>query len=230
MALILGIETATEVCSVSLSLNGLCLAENSIHSGNIHASMLHVLVDKILSQTEKTLTDLQAVAISMGPGSYTGLRVGTASAKGYCYALNIPLIAINSLESLSVGVLDQTDHKENTLLLPMIDARRMEVYTAAFDTNLNEVEKTQAVILDEAYVKHITQNHEVIYFGNGSNKAIELFKDYAAKHIPEVHLSAKGLCQIAFTKFKKQQFEDLRSFEPFYLKDFVGTTPKKNLL
>ncbi len=229
MALILGIETATEVCSVSLSLNGLCLAENSIQSGNMHASMLHILVDKILSQTEKTLKDLQAVAISMGPGSYTGLRVGTASAKGYCFALNIPLIAINSLESLSKCVLDQTDIKKNSLLLPMIDARRMEVYTAAFDTELNEVEKTQAVILDEAYVKHITQNHEVIYFGNGSDKAIELFGSYQAKHIADVQLNAKGLCKIAYTKFKLQQFEDLRSFEPFYLKDFIGTQPKSRL-
>ncbi len=230
MALILAIETATEICSVSISLNGLCLAENNLNSGNIHASMLHILVDNILKETGKTLQDLQAVAVSMGPGSYTGLRVGTASAKGYCYALKIPLIAINSLQSLSQCVLVQTNLKENTLLMPMIDARRMEVYTAIFNQALHEVSPTKAAILDEAYLAMLSKESPFVFFGNGSEKAIELFKPLQATHIPQIQLNAKGLCQLAFDKFVNNEFEDLTNFEPFYLKDFIGTTPKKNKL
>ncbi len=227
MALILAIETATEVCSVSLALNGLCLAESSIDTGNSHASMLHVLVDKILKETGKTIKDLDAIAVSKGPGSYTGLRVGTSTAKGFCYALNIPLIAINSLKNLSSLTLVQTELLENTLLVPMLDARRLEVYTAVYTQRLETIQKTHALVLDSEAFNNLLENHTLAYFGNGSEKAIQFLTQKGAIHIPNIKLNASGLCNLAEEKFHQNAFEDLISFEPLYLKDFIGTTPKK---
>ncbi len=229
MALILAIETATEVCSVSLALNGLCLAESSIDSGNSHASMLHVLVDKILKETGKTTKDLDAIAISKGPGSYTGLRVGTSAAKGFCYVLNIPLIAINTLKSLSNLALVQTELPKNTLLVPMIDARRLEVYTAVYTQRLETIQKTHALVLDSEAFNNLLENHTLAYFGNGSDKAKQFLTQTEAIHIPNIKLNASGLCRLAEEKFQQNKFEDLISFEPLYLKDFIGTTPKKRL-
>ena len=227
MALILAIETATEVCSASLALNGLCLAESSIDSGNSHASMLHVLVDKILKETGKTTIDLDAIAISKGPGSYTGLRVGTSAAKGFCYVLNIPLIAINTLKNLSNLVLVQTELPENTLLAPMLDARRLEVYTSLYTKNLETVLATEAKILDSEVFKEYLDNYTIAYFGNGSEKAKQFLSHKNAFHIQDIKLKASGLHSFAEEKFKLKEFEDLISFEPLYLKDFIGTTPKK---
>jgi tRNA threonylcarbamoyladenosine biosynthesis protein TsaB len=228
MALILAIETATEVCSVSLALNGLCLAESSIDTGNSHASMLHVLVDKILKETGKTTKDLDAIAVSKGPGSYTGLRVGTSTAKGFCYALNIPLIAINSLKNLSSLALVQTELlPEKALLVPMLDARRLEVYTAVYTQRLETIQKTHALVIDSEAFNNLLENHTLAYFGNGSDKAKQFLTQKGATYIPNIKLSASGLCNLAEKKFHQNAFEELISFEPLYLKDFVGTTPKK---
>jgi tRNA threonylcarbamoyladenosine biosynthesis protein TsaB len=229
MALILAIETATEICSVSLSLNGLCLAESRLENGNMHASMLHVLVDKILKESQKTLSQLDAIAISMGPGSYTGLRVGTSAAKGFCFALNIPLIAINTLQSLSNIVLVQTEIKENMLLVPMIDARRMEVYTAVYTQKLEAHTQTHALILHENAFDDLLPEHTLVYFGNGSDKAKDFLGPKNTLHLPNIKLNASGLSSLAEKKFALQDFENLSTFEPFYLKDFIGTTPKKRL-
>lgn len=229
MALILAIETATEICSVSLALNGLCLAESRLENGNMHASMLHVLVDKILKESQKTLAQLDAIAISMGPGSYTGLRVGTSAAKGFCYALNIPLIAINTLQSLSSIVLVQPEITENMLLVPMIDARRLEVYTAVYTQLLEEHTPTHALILTENAFEDLLPYHTLVYFGNGSEKAKDFLTSKNAIHLPNINLNASGLAALAEQKYAQQNFENLSSFEPFYLKDFIGTTPKKRI-
>jgi|688.fasta_scaffold04838_20 tRNA threonylcarbamoyladenosine biosynthesis protein TsaB len=227
MALILAIETATEVCSVSMAYDGIILGELHLSEGNMHASKLHVLIDNLLKETGKTLNQIEAIAVSMGPGSYTGLRVGVAAAKGFCLALNIPLIAVNTLQSLSATALVQTEIPEKALLAPMLDARRMEVYTALLQKDLSFTQNTNALILDESSLRDSLIKQPIYYFGNGANKAQDLLQHPNAHFIPNVHASAAGMAQLAEAKFKSKQFEDIAYFEPFYLKDFVGTTPKK---
>ncbi len=229
MALILALETATEVCSVSMAYDGIILGELNLSEGNMHASQLHVLIDNLLKETGKTLKQLEAIAVSMGPGSYTGLRVGVAAAKGFCLALNIPLIAINTLQSLSAMVLVQTEIPENALLAPMLDARRMEVYTALMHKDLSFEQNTHALVLDENSLKETLNQKVIYYFGNGANKAQDLLQHPNAHFIPNIHASAAGMAELAEIKFQSKQFEDTAYFEPFYLKDFVGTTPKKRI-
>lgn len=227
MALILAIETATEVCSVSMAYDGIILAERHLSDGNMHASQLHVLIDNLLKETGKKLKQIDAIAVSMGPGSYTGLRVGVAAAKGFCLALNIPLIAINTLQSLSAMALVQKEIAETAWLAPMLDARRMEVYTALLHKDLSFLQKTHALVLDENSLKENLHQQTIYYFGNGAIKAQDLLQHTNAHFIPNILASAKGMAQLAEIKFQSKQFEDVAYFEPFYLKDFVGTTPKK---
>jgi len=227
---ILHIETATPVCSVALSVNGILTTYKDHHEANIHASKLTVFIQEILNEAKLKIGDLHAVAVSKGPGSYTGLRIGVSVAKGICYALDIPLISVHTLDAMVAGFL--ADHAErytaDTLFCPMIDARRMEVYTAIFDGNKEIIRAVAARIIDETSFDEFVEKQPIVLFGEGANKFVTLFEDNLAIHIYHGFLnSARYLIQEASLRYQKKQFEDLAYFEPFYLKDFVPTTPKK---
>lgn len=226
MPLILNIETGTEVCSVALAKNGelLSLVENN--EGMEHGRLLSPFIEKILMEQNITTNDLDAVAVSEGPGSYTGLRIGVATAKGICYGADKPLIAINSLQSLTMLAVE---HKLDVdLLCPMIDARRMEVYTALFDINGNFTSEVIAEIIDENSYSDLLKDKKIAFFGNGAEKCRTFIKSPNALFVDIKH-SAKGMIALSNDKFKRNDFVDTAYFEPFYLKDFVVTTSKKRL-
>lgn len=225
---ILSIETATTVCSVALTLNGSTLAGEKLFVEKSHSSLLTVVIQQLMLQVGVKMSELDAIAVSKGPGSYTGLRIGVSTAKGLCYALNKPLIAINTLKAMAHEV-NNFNHN-NALLCPMIDARRMEVYTALYDPGLNQLEPTTARILEEnSYYETLLQN-DVFFFGNGSDKFKNLLQNKTkAYFINEITPSASSVGELATAEFEKQNFEDIAYFEPFYLKDFVATKPKKLL-
>jgi tRNA threonylcarbamoyladenosine biosynthesis protein TsaB len=228
MPKILCIETATEVCSVAISSQGKLLALEENHEGNAHASPLHLLVPKVLDSAGIALQDLDAIAVSKGPGSYTGLRVGVSTAKGYCYALGIPLIGINTLESLVRGQgLGERQQETTSLYVPMLDARRMEVYCAVFDNQANMLQETEAKIIDETSFADLFEDNEIYFLGNGAAKCKSIITHPNARFLDDVLCTAKGMVQVAFEAFQSKRFENTAYFEPFYLKDFVGTTPKK---
>jgi tRNA threonylcarbamoyladenosine biosynthesis protein TsaB len=226
MAIILCIETATEVCSVALTNNNNVVNEVSLQNGNMHASHLHVLIKDVLQKSGISLNQLQAIAVSMGPGSYTGLRVGVSAAKGLCYALNIPLITINTLHALANGFIQTHQIKSNALFIPMLDARRMEVYTCILDKALNEVETTHALIVNENSFSKYKAEHSIYCFGNGALKCRNTLTG-SNIHFELFNCNAAFLAGLAYDKFKHQQFANLAYFEPYYLKDFVTTVPKK---
>ena len=222
---LLCIETATAVCSVAVFQGKNLLAVQEIADGNQHASQLAVLIQQTLLNAGLTAKQLDAVVISKGPGSYTGLRVGVSTAKGICYALNKPLIAINTLKSMAYSFVEQ--HKPETgLICPMIDARRMEVYTALFDVKGNEVMETQAKIIEpDSFAKFA--DHEIMFIGNGAQKCKGIINHAKAKFINGFNCSALGLGLSGLVAFNNNNFENVAYFEPYYLKDFVGTTAKK---
>lgn len=221
MALILNIETATKNCSVALSKDGKTLAIREIAEQNFsHAEKLHVFIEELLLETNVTFKDVKAVAVSQGPGSYTGLRIGVSAAKGLCYALSIPLIALDTLEILARKI-----QISSGIILPMIDARRLEVYCAFFDSNYAKIRETKAEIIDENSFKEETEIIHLI--GDGAIKFKEILTDKKFKYYPEIQFpSAAEMSLISFQKFKNNQFEDVAYFEPFYLKDFVLITKK----
>lgn len=224
---ILQIETATEICSVSLSANGVVIAEKSAEERNMHASVLTLYIEQLIYEQKLDYKDLSAVAVSMGPGSYTGLRIGVSAAKGLCYALDIPLLGVNTLESMFMGFARYNKLEKGKLYIPMLDARRMEVYRSIFDNNKVLLEETAAVIVDaDTFSTYHTD--QVVLFGSGANKLADLFAKDDQVMISKnfVHSSAY-MAKLADLKFKNKDFEDLIYFEPFYLKEFVATTPKK---
>ncbi len=236
MALLLLIETATDTCSVSLARDGKVIATEETHNSRSHASILTVYIDKILRENKISPSQLDGIAVSKGPGSYTGLRIGVATAKGLCYALEKPLLSIATLQLMAFLACDhfsteqkpQTSNlKPQTLFCPMIDAKRLEVYTALFDSELNYLEETKAVILDEQFLeKHIAEN-KIVFFGNGAEKLKPLLQNNRnAFFYDEFLISSKGMAMLAEEKFNKKEFEDVAYFEPYYLKDFVPTVAK----
>lgn len=235
MVKILSIETGTDVCSVGLSVNGELISIRETGEGKNHAQNIAVFIEDIFHESLINADEIDAVAVSSGPGSYTGLRIGVSLAKGFCYANDIPLISVNSLKSLVVcaiedekmGVVD-FNIDSNTVLLPMIDARRMEVYTQAYDTDVNEMSKVEAKIIDETSFNEL-QDKNIVIFGSGAEKCFEII-NVPNKTIINVSPSARGLTKIAAQKFENKEFEDLAYFEPLYLKDFIGTKSKKNYL
>lgn len=229
MSLLLGIETATEVCSVALGRNGVVLHELHYDEPNRHASHLHVLIKTLLQETGFSLKDLGAIVISKGPGSYTGLRVGVSAAKGLCYALDLPLVAIDSLQSMANRIMlhHPTDAE---LLVPMIDARRMEVYATVTDRQLQVMEPTAAKILDAESYLHLLSSKVVLFAGNGAGKLQPLLQNETnARFLPDFTCGADGLILPAEQLLKKGKTESVAYFEPYYLKDFVGTTPKNRI-
>ena len=220
---ILNLETATRNCSVSVAENGITLICKEIASESFsHAELLHRFINEVLMATNITLNDLSAVAISKGPGSYTGLRIGVSAAKGLCYALEIPLISVDTLAVLASQI-----RVENGLLIPMIDARRMEVYSATFNHNLKKINETKAIILDENTFSELS---EMVYFIGDSNEKAKtvLTKSNFVFLDNNLFPSSNEMSALSFEKFLNNDFEDVASFEPYYLKDFLITTPAKS--
>lgn len=216
MALLLNIETATRNCSVSLAKNGETLICKEIAEQNFsHAEKLHVFIEDICNEVGVSLNDLQAVAVSQGPGSYTGLRIGVSAAKGFCYALSVPLIAIDTLLVLAKKI-----QASEGVIIPMIDARRMEAYTAVFNSNYEKVRATDAEIIDSDSYKNIDGPIHLI--GDGAMKFQSVLTDSKFKFYSEIEFpSAKEMSLLSFNKYKNEDFVDVAYFEPFYLKDFV---------
>jgi tRNA threonylcarbamoyladenosine biosynthesis protein TsaB len=222
--MILNIESATEVCSVALADQGSLIAIRE-SAGRDHASLLAVFIDEVVREAKISLKDIDAVAVSRGPGSYTGLRIGVASAKGICYALNKPLIAIDTLQSMANSFLLENHEtiSSDYLLVPMIDARRMEVYGAVFDQQLNYVSATVAEILNSQSFLACPELPRVL-FGDGAIKATDVIKgESLVKVVTNFLPSAKGLISLSFNAFAQQKFEDIAYFEPYYLKEFVSS-------
>jgi len=227
MSCILHIETSTEVCSVSVSQDGASIFSKEDYKGPSHAVALGVFVDEALSFADNHAIPLDAVAVSCGPGSYTGLRIGVSMAKGICYGRNIPLIGLPTLEVMSVPVLLSEELPEDALLCPMIDARRMEVYAAIYDRALNVKRAIGADIIDEHSYAEFLEQHPVYFFGNGSGKCREKLVHPNAHFIDDIHPLAKWMFPLAEKAMAKQDLKSVAYFEPFYLKEFVASTPKK---
>ncbi len=230
--MILCLETSTAVCSVALVDNGNVVALRESLDGQNHAEKITVFIDEVMKEANVAYKDLDAVATSMGPGSYTGLRIGVSAAKGFCYALEKPLIAIDTLAAMAHGfkVAESTvsESFENaTLLCPMIDARRMEVYSAFFNERLEKLSETEALIIDESSFMELKQNNHLYLFGDGADKLAALFEnDENITVVEKFHCSASYMAVLADEAFKNKQFVDVAYFEPFYLKDFVPGMPK----
>lgn len=225
MALLLNIETATKNCSVSLAKNGQLLAIKELNDGNYsHAEKLHVFIKEVLAEANVSNQEIDAVAVSKGPGSYTGLRIGVSTAKGLCFALDKPLIAIETLQSLATAI-----SVESGCIVPMLDARRMEVYAAVYNKNQEQVRNIQAEIIDEnSFLTELSQG-TVTFLGDGATKCKEVIKHENAVFIEGVLPSAKEMANLSFQKYQQKDFEDVAYFEPFYLKDFVVTPQKKKV-
>lgn len=226
MATILNIETSTRVCSAALALDGKVVVLEESYTRNSHAENITLFSEKAVKDAGLSFRELDAIAVSKGPGSYTGLRIGVSTAKGYCYALDKPLISIGTLKAMAAGMIENENNADDFLYCPMIDARRMEVYAAVFDTNLNKVKKTEAVIVDENSFHDLLSANKIIFAGDGAAKCRgglshgqnAFFKD-------GFYPSAAFMATLSEHKFNKQNFEDVAYFEPFYLKDFVAGIP-----
>lgn len=230
MSCILNIETSTNVCSVSVSENGACIFNQEDHTGPNHNERLGKFVDEALSFAESHAIPLDAVAVSCGPGSYTGLRIGTSMAKGVCYGRGVSLVAIPTLELMCVPVLLQEMVKEdNALLCPMIDARRMEVYAQIFDRALHEVRPIQADVVDADTYREYLDERPVYFFGNGAAKCMDVIAHPNARYIDGIEPLAKNMFPLAERRIAQGQTEDVAYFVPFYLKDFVAKMPEKLL-
>lgn len=227
---ILQIDTATEICSVSLSVCGDMVDSIATTAPNEHASKLTLFIDEVLGRNNITFTDLVAIAVSMGPGSYTGLRIGVSTAKGLCYGLDLPLVAINTLHTMFNGYYLTRDSNSYDLFCPMIDARRMEVYMTILDKHGNTLSTTSAQIIDGNSFEDYN-DRKVVLFGSGANKFEELFKNDPGITIDTGYIhSSAYMSQVVWQKYMNKDFEDTIYFEPFYLKEFVTTIPKKKLI
>lgn len=229
MSCILHIETSTAVCSVAVSQDGTTIFSKEDFKGPSHAVVLGVYVDEALSFVDNHAIPVDAVAVSCGPGSYTGLRIGASMAKGICYGRDIPLIGLPTLEVMAVPVLLSEELPEDALLCPMIDARRMEVYSAIYDRALKVQKPVSADIIDENSYASFLDKHPVYFFGNGAAKCREKLTHPNAHFIDNIHPLAKWMFPLAEKAMALNDFKDVAYFEPFYLKEFVASTPKKLL-
>ena len=223
--MILQIETATTACSVALAKDGEVLAFRQIDQRNIHAEVITLFVEELINGAGINYDAIDAIAVSSGPGSYTGLRIGISTAKGLCFALDKPLIAIETLEAMAYGVINDANQSlaPETLLCPMIDARRMEVFTAVFNTKGERIQATSAEIIDENSFADLLQNHKILFFGDGAEKCREaLGNSPNAQFLAGFTNSATYLTQKAAEKFENKEFEDVAYFEPYYLKEFIA--------
>ena len=234
MALILCIETGTDICSVGLSRDGELISLRESDEGRDHAKRVGVFVDELLRENDVAPYELDAIAVGMGPGSYTGLRIGVSFAKGMCYGLQIPLVAVGSLDALAAvaiedneaGILD-VENWDDAILCPMVDARRMEVYTRLFNAKGEPVSEVKAEIVTEESFSEWRKDKQLVIFGNGAAKCCEVLPDATLVNITP---SARGLARLAEQRLQEGKTEDIAYFEPFYLKDFVVIPSKKKLL
>ena len=229
MPTILHIETSTEVCSVAVSEDSHVIFHQEDHSGRNHAEQLGSMVDEALSFTDSHAIPFDAVAVSCGPGSYTGLRIGVSMAKGVCYGQNLRLIAVPTLELLCVPVLLREIPEDDALLCPMLDARRMEVYAGIYTRALKPVREIRADIVDTNTYKEYLDRHPVYFFGNGAKKCMEAINHPNAHLLEGIEPLAKWMQPLAERRFLNERFEDVAYFVPSYLKDFVAKMPKKLL-
>ena len=223
MAYILNIETSTTNCSVALSESGSIVGlkeDNNLEYS--HAERLHVYIDDVLKASKISIDQLEAIAISKGPGSYTGLRIGVSAAKGLCYALKLPLISVPTLEALAHQV-----EAPKGVVVAMLDARRQEVYSAIYDAHFSEIRSTEAEILTANSYQELLVSSPVYFIGNGVAKTKEIITHENAHFVEHKLPSAKQMCALSFEKFKVSNFEDVAYFEPFYLKDFIAIPSKK---
>jgi len=224
MAYLLAIETATEICSIALGDNAQCVALVESDKENSHAEKIMVFVKEALRQANISPSMLDAICISEGPGSYTGLRIGTSSAKGLCYALNIPLIAVSTLHSMAWGAREK--YPKQNQYCPMIDARRMEVYSAIYNSDLQIITHPTNVIVDENAYSEFLQKDSVVFSGNAVEKTKSLLLSNANAVFADTKTSASYLLELGYEKYKRKDFVDTAYFEPFYLKEFQSGTPK----
>ena len=228
MAYIIQLETTTKQCSVALSYKGNCISKKVLLAEHFsHDEKLHVFIREVLQEASVGFSELDAVSISKGPGSYTGLRIGVAAAKGLCFALDLPLIGIQTLELMVQPFIGKAEY---VFFIPMLDARRMEVYNAVFDNSKTWIQETNALVLEAQSFYDLLGDSPCLVFGNGASK----FKTLQPKinaHFTETvsYPSAEDMSRLAWLEFQKKNFEDLATFEPFYLKDFQTTTPNKEL-
>ena len=224
MALILNIETATKNCSVSLADGKNLLQLKEVNDGSYsHGEMLHVYIDEVIKKANKKLTDLDAVAVSKGPGSYTGLRIGVSAAKGLCYSLDKPLISVSTLASLASTLKVEKD----ALIIPLLDARRMEVYSSIYDSNYDQIREIKAEIITESSFANYLENKKVYFLGDGADKCKRTILHKNAIFLDDYFPSAKEMVRFSLQKFENRDYEDVAYFEPFYLKDFIAIKSKK---
>lgn len=233
MALILNIETSTDVCSVSVSENGECkflklhVPDPESDEKSSHSKLLAVFIQQILSENSIPAKEINAVAISGGPGSYTGLRIGVSTAKGFATALDLPLISIDTLKVVAAMAKSKINF-EYDYIIPMTDARRMEVYCSVYDKTLKQVSPVEAKVIDETSFSEYADK-KLVFCGNGAEKCSEILKDKNHFFLNEVFASAEFMSGFACKKFNGKEFVDLVYYQPFYLKDFVATTPRKKI-
>lgn len=224
MAYILSFETSTQACSVALHQNGQLISANETHTSHSHSEKLTILAQQILENTQIALEEIEAFAISKGPGSYTGLRIGVSTVKGLCFSLKKPLIAVSTLETIAFEVKNFIID-DSILICPMLDARRMEVYCAIYDINLIPKLNICAEIITEDSFKEILDKHKVFFVGDGAEKCKKILSIHQNAFFPSINYltpHAKNMGELAFKRFNNELFEDVAYFEPFYLKEFVG--------
>lgn len=227
MATILNIETSTNVCSAAIAQDGILLDILENFDDRSHAALLTVYIDQLFENNKLNMSNIDAVSVSEGPGSYTGLRIGVSVAKGLCYAQNKPLIAVNTLNAMALMAIDNAINiPANALLCPMIDARRMEVYSELFNLKGEMIREVIAEVIDEASYLEILKEQPIYFFGNGAAKCEQLLKQNNAHFIDGIYPSARYMATLAENAYTKNDFKDVAYFEPFYLKDFVATKPK----
>jgi tRNA threonylcarbamoyladenosine biosynthesis protein TsaB len=229
---ILNIETSTNICSVSISENGNLTSYAETDESDSHSRLLTILIDKNLNESGIKIQEIDAVAVSKGPGSYTGLRIGISTAKGICFGLSKPLIAIDTLLSLAINISENSDSKKlagdkKLLYCPMIDARRMEVYSAFYDKNFNKIREIQADIIDLDSYSDILSENIVLFGGTGSHKCKEIINNPNAVFIENIRASARYMSKLSHLSFENREFAETAYFEPFYLKEFIAGKPKK---
>ncbi|MFC2098541.1 tRNA (adenosine(37)-N6)-threonylcarbamoyltransferase complex dimerization subunit type 1 TsaB [Bacteroidota bacterium] len=236
MPLILNLDTSTQICSVAIASEGKLLGTRESHEDKSHSRQLSIFIQDLLTEHSINTSGLDAIAVSKGPGSYTGLRIGVSTAKGIAYGSNIPLIGIGTLEVLVSGALQNQEinnileKQRSTVLCPMIDARRMEVYTALYDSSGNIIGEVTARIIEETTYLEILENKKIIFFGNGAAKCRSKINHSNAVFIDDIETSAVNMVPLAEKLWEQNKFEDIAYFEPFYLKDFIATIPKNKII
>ena len=227
MSRILCVDTSSFICSVSVFENLSLISSNSTEVEKSHSKLIIQLIDQSLKDAKIKINEVDAFAVSMGPGSYTGLRIGVSTIKGLCYSLEKPLISINTLEILSKSALNHINNYNDFFICPMIDARRMEVFTKMLDNDFNEVEKDKALILDDKSFNDIDGGKLIYFFGDGSNKFQKITNNKNFHFIDNIISSSKHMGELANIKYENKQFENLTTFEPFYIKDFFIVNKNK---